>query len=342
MRLRREQEKQLAFGISTWCLHTALLIGCMMSYDLKLGVLWLLWPRRKGREVTGNPQQADILTYLEEQFLEVDADWLMSYVEPETSPIQRSCIATAVAFVSEFRVAELIWKRNVQHGAVVRAPELVDEYNKLLTEQPGANAGVALKGHHMENSTRCWAYRLRGKTGCQVGCVNFTDKGLKLEDMRAKAAVHTGLGPREHAEYGLDPPQAWVRTGAGFWNGLGPIFGNGLRQIFFPRGAESWNRNPRKSGNRNWFQKASPGAPHPILFNIKMGTGSPKMGTIFGPHFFRPAGKISAPARKKTIGVQISARIFGKKVSVVTAPASGRSASAVGEIPTTRGCQKEP
>ena len=313
MRLRREQEKQLAFGISTWCLHTALLIGCMMSYDLKLGVLWLLWPRRKGREVTGNPQQADILTYLEEQFLEVDADWLMSYVEPETSPIQRSCIATAVAFVSEFRVAELIWKRNVQHGAVVRAPELVDEYNKLLTEQPGANAGVALKGHHMENSTRCWAYRLRGKTGCEVGCVNFTDKGLKLEDMRAKAAVHTGLGPREHAEYGLDPPQAWVRTGAGFWNGLGPIFGNGLRQIFFPRGAESWNRNPRKSGNRNWFQKASPGAPHPILFSIKMGTGSPKMGTIFGSHFFRPAGKISAPARKKRSGSKFLQGFLGKK-----------------------------
>ena len=190
MRMRREQDKQLTFGISVWCLHTALLVGCMMAYDFRLSVIWLLWPRRKGREVTGNPQQADLLNYLEERFLEVDTDWLMSYVEPETSPIQRSCIAIAVTFVSEFRIAELIWKRNVKHGAVVRAPELVDEYNRILTEQRGTNADVALRGHHMENSTRCWAYRLRDRTGCKVGCVNYSEKGLQLEDMRAKAAVH--------------------------------------------------------------------------------------------------------------------------------------------------------
>ena len=189
MRIRREGTKQISFGISNWCLHTALLIGCMMAYDFRLSVIWLLWPRRKGRAVQGNPNQAEILNYLEEQFLDVDTDWLMSYVEPETSPIQRTCIATAIKFTSEFRIAELVWRRSVQHGAVVRAPELVDEYNRLLTELSVTNADVALRGHHMENKTRCWAYRLRDRTGCKVGCVNYSDKGLELEDMRAKAGL---------------------------------------------------------------------------------------------------------------------------------------------------------
>ena len=84
-----------------------------------------------------------------------------------------------------------LWvSRSVKHGAVVRAPELVDEYNRILTELRGTNADVALRGHHMDNSTRCWAYRLRDRTGCQLGCVNYSDTGIQLEDMRAKAGVH--------------------------------------------------------------------------------------------------------------------------------------------------------
>ena len=111
----------------------------------------------RGRAVTGNPTQAEIFSYFEERFLDVDPDWLMSYVEPERSPIQRSCVATAVAFTSELLAAELIWRRSVKHGAVVRAPELVDEYNSILTELRGTNADVALRGHHMGQRTRCWA-----------------------------------------------------------------------------------------------------------------------------------------------------------------------------------------
>ena len=161
-----------------------------MAYDFRLSVIWLLWPRRKGRAVPGNPNQAEILNYLEERFLDVDTDWRMSYVEPETSPIQRTCVATAIKFITDFRTAELVWRGSVKHGAVVRAPELVDQYNNLLTEMRGPNENVAVRGHHMDNSTRCWARRLRDRTGCKVGCVNYSDKGLELEDMRAKAGVH--------------------------------------------------------------------------------------------------------------------------------------------------------
>ena len=144
----------------------------------------------RGRAVTGNPTQAEIFSYFEERFLDVDPDWLMSYVEPETSPIQRSCVATAVRFTTEFRTAELIWRRNVTHGSVVRAPELVDQYNSIITELRGTTADVALRGHQMDNETRCWAYRLRNRIGCKIACVKYSDKGLDVEDMRAKASAH--------------------------------------------------------------------------------------------------------------------------------------------------------
>ena len=222
-----------------------------MAYDFRLGVIWLLSPRRKGRALTGHPTQIEILEYLEERFLDVDTDWLMSYVEPETSPIQRTCIATAIKFITDFRTAELVWRRNVKHGAVVRAPELVDQYNTILTELRGTNEDVVMRGHHMDNSTRCWARRLRDRTGCKVGCVSYSDKGLELEEMRAKAGVNELRfslcpGSSDFSNQGWHAPRFGVERGR-FLERAGADF-------FFCARRKTGTDSPKKAGTENGSQ----------------------------------------------------------------------------------------
>jgi len=158
----RWRRNSLATGtqLTHWCLQVALIIYCINSYDWKLSVLWLKSPRRKGKPLDSEVSDDQLLQQLEAGFLAFDENELMSYLDPSSSTLSMSAIATAMKFTSEFLLAEKIFKMNRDHGKVLRPVQVVSEYNSVLDQTPGAGQ-IRRRNDHYATSTRCWAVRFR-------------------------------------------------------------------------------------------------------------------------------------------------------------------------------------
>ena len=177
--------QRLRSKISPWCAEVALVISCMMSYDFRIGVLWLRLPQRRGATVPAEFNNVQTLhDHLEELFLQADVTRLTSYVDPQTCQLKGSVVRTASQFVLDFRLAEMVWRRNITHGTVLEQSEIIDLWNDIRNIQLGGLGNAALQAQ--SNAASCRLYRFRYRTNCKIGAVNYTAKDAPLEEIRAK------------------------------------------------------------------------------------------------------------------------------------------------------------
>ena len=73
--------------ISRWCLEVALVISSMMSNDLRVGVLWLKYPARRGKPVDENLDNDRICAILRDHLSRANIDALESWSDPANHAI---------------------------------------------------------------------------------------------------------------------------------------------------------------------------------------------------------------------------------------------------------------
>ena len=173
---------------SPWCVEVALVISCMMQYDFRIGVLWLKYPNRRGAPVPDEFNDCSILhEELENRFLVADFNKLTSYLDPPTCQLSATVVKTASRFVLEFRLAEMVWRRNMEHGAVADPSDMVSYWNEIKTVQISGIAAAALQ--HYDNATKCKLYRFRCRMDCKHGVVQYSNKDQNLQEVREKVAI---------------------------------------------------------------------------------------------------------------------------------------------------------
>ena len=191
-RLLRKQcerkSKRMREKISPWCVEVALVISCMMQYDFRIGVLWLKYPNRRGAPVPEEFEDSSILhDELENRFLQADLNRLTSYLDPPTCQLSESVVKTASRFVLEFRLAEMVWRRNMEHGATAAPSDMVSYWNEIKTVQISGITAAALQDYN--NVTKCKLYRFRCRMDCRHGVVMYSNKDQTLQEIREKVAV---------------------------------------------------------------------------------------------------------------------------------------------------------
>ena len=174
--------------ISPWCVEVALVISCMMQYDFRIGVLWLKYPNRRGAPVPDEFNDSSILhEELENRFLVADFNKLTSYLDPSTCQLSATVVKTASRFVLEFRLAEMVWRRNMEHGAVADPGDMISYWNEIKDIQISGIAAAALQDY--DNATTCKLYRFRCRMDCKHGVVMYSNKDQNLQEIREKVAV---------------------------------------------------------------------------------------------------------------------------------------------------------
>ena len=172
---------------SPWCVEVALVISCMMEYDFRVGVLWLKYPNRRGAPVPDEFKDSFFLhEELENRFLAADLNRLTSYTDPLTCQLNATVVKTASRFVVEFRLAEMVWRRNVDHGAAADPNDLVSYWNDIKTVQISGITAAALQ--HYNNAAKCKLYRFRCRMDCKHGVVMYSNKKQSLQEIREKVA----------------------------------------------------------------------------------------------------------------------------------------------------------
>ena len=186
--LRKQSEraaKRRREKISPWCVEVALVISCMMDYDFRVGVVWLKYPKRRGAPVHDEFRDASTLhEELENRFLAADLNRLTSYTDPLTCQLSATVVKTASRFVVEFRLAEMVWRRNMDHGAAADPNDLVSYWNDIKTVQISGITAAALQ--HYNNAAKCKLYRFRCKMDCKHGVVKYSNKDGSLQELREK------------------------------------------------------------------------------------------------------------------------------------------------------------
>ena len=154
-------------GISRWCLQVALVISSMMSNDLRVGVLWLKYPSRRGKPIDGNLDNDRICAILRDHLSRANIDALESWSDPASQAIPDTVKKTAAKFVIDFRLAELVWRRNTRFGAVLDAGTLVNNWNEIKADSSMVHLAKTLQ--HGEKATSVQLARFRKRTSCQMG-----------------------------------------------------------------------------------------------------------------------------------------------------------------------------
>jgi len=172
--------------MSPWCAEVALVISCMMQYDFRIGVLWLRYPKRRGKQIAPHFNDPRLLHQeLENQFLSADHNRLTSYVDPATCQLPTSVVKIASQFVMDFRLAEMVWRRNRDHGAVADEGDMVTYWNEIKDVELSGLATASIQVHN--NATRCKLYRFRTRMDLKHGVVRYSDKDISLDEARMKA-----------------------------------------------------------------------------------------------------------------------------------------------------------
>ena len=86
----------------------------------------------------------------------------------------------------DFRLAELVWRRNTRFGAVVEAGILVNKWNEIKADSSMIHLAKTLQ--HGEKATSNHLARFRKRASCQMGACTGWQKDNTKADLREKAS----------------------------------------------------------------------------------------------------------------------------------------------------------
>ena len=189
---RSRQYKRKRWGgsdITRWCLEIALCISCMTNYDFDLGVAWLRSKERRGAPVPTDATANELKSLLEDAFLELPHDHLMSWVDPATSSLPTTVIKTALAYAQGHGLASWVQEKNHRTGFVVRTERLIEHYNDMNSSGSTPNNVLRDVRPHTHPTGRKWAQRWRQKHSGFIGSLHVREP-VSAGEIRQKVRWH--------------------------------------------------------------------------------------------------------------------------------------------------------
>jgi hypothetical protein len=188
-RVRQHKRKRWdGSDITWWCLETALCISCIMNYDFDLGVEWLMNNERRGAPVPADSTATELKSLLEDAFLKLPLDPLMSWVDPPTSSLPSTVIKTAMRYAQGHGLATWVREKNVRTGFVVRTERLIEHYNDMVSSGSTSVRVLPDVLPHTHATGRKWAQRWRRKHSGYVGSLSVREP-VSTHEIRQKVRL---------------------------------------------------------------------------------------------------------------------------------------------------------
>ena len=115
-RLRKTPRRQ--FGITEYCLYTALAILSLTNLDISLAVEWLFRKKRKGAALNNDATRVHVEDFLINIVNQSSRDMILSRGSPQNCPLLGS-VRTANQYVADRGTAQRLRDANIRLG---RAP----------------------------------------------------------------------------------------------------------------------------------------------------------------------------------------------------------------------------
>ena len=185
-RLKKEKRRRdSALDTSQWCITTALCIAVCLQRDFTAAADWLASPHRRGRQLDDGIDREHINAELHRLLDEMPPSAVHLWTDPASSPLQRSCLRTALKWSQEAKLKTHVRTANVEYGAPVRSARLIDEYNAKLHED-SLNRALAPVATVETTKGRQWSCRWRLRHGATIGCLR-TKEPVPLLEKRNQA-----------------------------------------------------------------------------------------------------------------------------------------------------------
>ena len=182
----RKKRKREATGVFTqWCMQVAACIAALLDFDFTAAAEWLDSWTRRGKRANEPLDIAAAQTKVEDFVLNTPDDQLGQWTNPDTSPLPRTVLQTAVKWSEERKLRDWVRSVNVAHGTPVRSEAVAKHFNASLAEQELAQCVNPVRDTTSHWAVWCWRWRL--KHGGRISFLRTTEP-VALDDMRQQAS----------------------------------------------------------------------------------------------------------------------------------------------------------
>ena len=182
----RKKRKREATGVFTqWCMQVAACIAVLLDFNFKAAAEWLDSWSRRGKRANEPLDIAAAQTKVEDFVLNTPDHQLGQWTNPDTSPLPRTVLQTAVKWSEERKLRDWVRSVNVAHGTPVRSEAVAKHFNASLAEQELAQCVNPVRDTTSHWAVWCWRWRL--KHGGKNSFLRTTEP-VALDDMRQQAS----------------------------------------------------------------------------------------------------------------------------------------------------------
>jgi len=182
---RRESGKQPVYSPSGACKSQHALQCFSTSTYFKAAAEWLDSWSRRGKRANEPLDIAAAQTKIEDFVLNTPDHQLGQWTNPDTSPLPRTVLQTAVKWSEERKLRDWVRSVNVAHGTPVRSEAVAKHFNASLAEQELAQCVNPVRDTTSHWAVWCWRWRL--KHGGKISFLRTTEP-VALDDMRQQAS----------------------------------------------------------------------------------------------------------------------------------------------------------
>ena len=182
---RKKRMREATGAFTQWCMQVAACIAVLLDFNFKAAAEWLDSSSRRGKRANEPLDIAAAQTKVEDFVLNTPDHQLGQWTNPDTSPLPRTVLQTAVKWSEERKLRDWVRSVNVAHGTPVRSEAVAKHFNASLAEQELAQCVNPVRDTTSHWAVWCWRWRL--KHGGRISFLRTTEP-VALDDMRQQAS----------------------------------------------------------------------------------------------------------------------------------------------------------
>ena len=181
------------FGITEYCLRTALAILALTNLDTSLAVQWLFDKRRRGVPLNNTVQRQDVEDFLTNIVIQSSADTILSWGNAQASPVL-NCVRTAHKVIADNHTVQILADANVRLGRAPSSASVLHNIN--INRRKRALDGedyfyLSSRRKHLISTPRAFMSKWRRKHDLKIGKIRFGEP-LTVDQKREKVSPKNG------------------------------------------------------------------------------------------------------------------------------------------------------
>ena len=210
---QQEKTEQRAWQLSSFLLHTALIVYSLSGYTAQPAATFLLNSGRKRH--WPDKEDGELLEMVERLFMECDLEELALLSDIE-DPMDIAALKAALPYVEQWQLVQWTARANLRQGVAPSTESVLQRYEERRMQLPAAvrpcAVGVASRG-----SARVWAGAWRQRWGGRHGRIRICEQ-VPVEELRTKVRGETEyVGHRKHTQMFIFAVPFRARNPFPFW-----------------------------------------------------------------------------------------------------------------------------